>query len=454
VLVEFTQPRPLPPGAFTGLITTGLAHWQQTIYGNLPGSVNHYYDDMSRGKFAFVPAAETQGTAGDGVVRVRLSVPHPNSKKDFALLQPYLKQALVLANPYVNFAAYDTNGDGEIQRDELNVLFVVAGYESSNNSGTPSMWAHATGLSDPPILDGKKLSRYAAIGEVQVHGGAAMPATLGVIVHELGHTALSLPDLYKGPTPLGSFCVMAGGSWGRRDGEPSGSTPVAMSAWSRVKTGFITPTVIEPGAPQQAIALAQTAGTEFLGVEVEPTIYKIETSDPDQYFLIDNRQNAGYDEGLQASLNFATVSGGLGIYRIDEALGAGSGKIAMMADNSASPSGIGTLYNLEGGKTFSPFTDPSSDDGDGMFTGLTVTPTTASGPLMVATLGFQPFGCNAITARIKEHEIHGRVFKLVAGNIFLGYAATGSGVALGVDSNATFTLHAEAPGIWSVGACP
>ncbi|WP_438020348.1 M6 family metalloprotease domain-containing protein [Sorangium sp. So ce315] len=462
ILLEFTQGGGITaPGAFTGGFATDLEYWKQTLYGSLPGSVNHYYADMSRGKFSFIRARETHGTANDGIVRIKLPVAHPNSKNDFALIQPYLKQALVMANPFVNFASFDANGDGKVGGDELNVLFVVAGYETANTGKTPSVWAHALGFEEPITLDGKALSGYAVVGERQVHKirgvPTTMPATVGVIVHELGHSAIGLPDLYKGPTPAGAWCVMGSGTWGKTTGSPAGSTPVAMGAWSRIEAGFLAPTVIEPGTSAHDIPVVQSASAEFLGHTVEPTIYKIETSDPDQYFLVENRQNEGYDRGLQPWIDFGGVSGGVAIYRIDEARKASQGKVAFMADNPAAPSNVMNLYNLEGGRTFTPFTDPSSDDGDGKFTGLSITGLSAAGPIMLARVRYVPFGCNAITASIAEHEIHGRVQKHVVGfvdqQLFLEYRTTGALEGLGLDRNEVVTLHVEAPGMWSVGGC-
>lgn len=459
VMVEFT-PDPTMPSTWDGSFRTGYSYWDQTIYGNAPGSVNHYYNDMSRDKFSFVRVSETQGIANDGIVKVRLPYPHPNCRNDWAgSCLNMIKDALSAANPYVDFAAFDTDGDGTVERSELNLLFVVAGYETSNNAtATPSFWAHALGFGGDPIVDGKKVEAYASVGEVHKHvvGGVLteVPATLGVVVHELGHTALGLPDLYKGPSPIGVWCVMGSGSWGKKTGDMSGSTPTAMSAWSRVKAGFLSPLVIAQGAAAQNIGVVQSAGTTFLGLEVDPNIYKVETSDPQQYFLIENRENDGYDEGLQKSISFASAPGGLAIYRIDEDKSASEGKIIIMANIPTYVNNISSLYNQESGKTFTPLTDPSSDDAHGQFTGLSVTDISAAGPIMVANVSFTPFACNAITAKVSEHEVHGRAFKLLADNIFYGYKATGTTQHLGFDKNAIVTLHVEAPGMWSTGPCP
>ncbi|AUX42299.1 hypothetical protein SOCE26_037290 [Sorangium cellulosum] len=462
ILLEFTQGGGLAtPGAFTGNFETDIAHWKQTMYGSLEGSVNHYFADMSRGKFSFTRAPETQGTANDGIVRIKLPFAHPNSGKDYELLQLYLKEALVMANPFVNFASFDTNADGKVRGNELNVVFVVAGYETANTGKTPSVWAHSLGFYDPITLDGKVLTGYVALGERQVHTvrgvPTTMPATVGVIVHELGHAAVSLPDLYKGPTPLGAWCVMASGSWGNKAGSPAGSTPVAMSAWSRLHAGFLAPTVIEPGSPPQDIPIVQSAGAELFGHDVDPTIYRIDTSDPNQYFLVENRQNEGYDRGLQRWFSFEVFPGGVGIYRVDEAIAAKHGKIAFMASNPSKPSFLENLYNEEGGRTFTPLTDPSSDDADGQFTGLSITGFSASAPIMLAHVSYVPFDCNEITASVAEHEIHGRVEKQIVDvgeeQLFLGYLTTGAHQDVGFDKDEIVTLHVEAPGMWSVGGC-
>lgn len=459
IMVEFTQPS---GDAFNGKISTALSYWQQTLYGSQPGSVNHYYMDMSRGKFSFYAPRESQGTANDGIVRVKLPYAHPNSQSDYSTTQFYMREALKLANPYVNFAMYDFNADGKVSRDELDVIFLVAGYATNHTSKIPSIRGHALSFSQSITLDGKVIPGYAAFGEKHtfVKNGLAtdIPSTVGTIVHELGHLAVGLPDLYKGPTDLCHFCLMSSGSWGNLKGEPAGSTPTAMSAWSRVHAHFLEPTVIQPGDPAHDIPIVQTAGSELFNQQVEPTIYKIETLDPDQYFLLDNRQNAGYDAGLSRFRDFDTQKGGIAVYRINEAKSAGQGKVHLVSEAPLLWSEqTDELYDQGPGNEFTPFSDPSSDDGDGMFTGLSLTDFSASNPIMVAHVGFVPFGCNEITARIAEHELHGRAQKQILESngqqIFLGYVATGTGEALGLDESEVVTLHVEAPGLWSTGDC-
>ncbi|MCV5901673.1 immune inhibitor A, partial [Escherichia coli] len=84
----------------------------------------------------------------------------------------------------------------------------------------------------------KKITDYCVFADYQVDH----QATLGVIVHELGHLMLGLPDLYarNSDASIGSWGVMGAGSWAKKPGDSySGDTPVNMSAWSKHAAGFV-----------------------------------------------------------------------------------------------------------------------------------------------------------------------------------------------------------------------
>ena len=91
------------------------------------------------------PATEAHGTAGDGVVGwLSLPLSHPNrgitgsktateAEKNQALHDTRLaiKAAIEAAGPYVDFAAYDRDGNGALATTELAVTVIFAGFESS-----------------------------------------------------------------------------------------------------------------------------------------------------------------------------------------------------------------------------------------------------------------------------------------------------------------------------------
>jgi immune inhibitor A len=135
---------------------------------------------------------------------------------------------------------------------------------------------------------------------------------LGVHCHEFGH-ALGLIDLYDTTPPgnpdsegLGSWSLMAYGSWGGPESRP-GSRPVHLDAWSKAKLGFLTPVLLDTNAASVSIGPVETDGS----------VYRLWTNGDDgaEYFLVEHRAAApwSFDEHLPAS--------GLLVYRVDEAAG-------------------------------------------------------------------------------------------------------------------------------------
>ena len=82
-------------------------------------SVKDYYEEVSYGNFSISPAPETDtllgGDVNDGVVSVVLNYAHPNTGGTIDIRnQNITRDALIAADSFVNFAQFDTNGDGTI----------------------------------------------------------------------------------------------------------------------------------------------------------------------------------------------------------------------------------------------------------------------------------------------------------------------------------------------------
>jgi M6 family metalloprotease-like protein len=288
-------------------------------------SIKAYYSEASYGKLTLVPVTESYGTANDGVVGwVNIGATHPTPELTGAANQEITRQAISMANSYVNYATYDTNGDGYISSNELHIFVVVAGYEKSWSDTSPHVWAHNWHLYDASLpnygfvyYDGKWLGDYSHDGFYsqvgEKHG--AHQATIGQSAHELGHD-LSWPDLYDvsgDSAGVGHWSIMGSGSWNPDDGSVNaGTSPAHPDAWLKWYQGWLMPAAINGTKNNIALPAVETTPRAFL--------LRLNTNEVDwefwhysgtgEYFLIENRQYTGFDAELDGC--------GLLIWHIDE----------------------------------------------------------------------------------------------------------------------------------------
>jgi len=175
-----------PVGIFNGKILFILASFSDRD-GTYPAglfasfitnNIKDYFSEASYGKVTLSPAAETNGTANDGVVGwVNLGYAHPNTGSSTDIRnQQITKDAILKANPYVNFKAFDKNSDGYVDSSELAVVVIVAGFERSYSATyTPNVWGHKWSLDSvgAPVVDGVTVGAY--------HSGAGGYAQFGEI---------------------------------------------------------------------------------------------------------------------------------------------------------------------------------------------------------------------------------------------------------------------------------
>ncbi len=310
ILVSFTdQPPTYPASTFASLLDVDLVD---------------YYAAASFGAAAIVPARESYDVPWDGVVGwLPLGIPHPDTANLIGLRNQRLTRAAIrAADPYVDYAAYDRNGDGVVDSDELAVVVVAAGYDCAYATMHPSVWAHSWWLHavDPPEVDGVVVGGYhgneggyAQIGEIHARSDAdAHAATVGVLAHELGHLVFRLPDLYdidQSSNGVGPFCLMGFGNWGKTSQDQwIGSTPVLTSAYIRCRLEW---SVARSASGTVAV---RAAGSPLAGAD--DTVWMAETSDPAEYFLVENREPFGYDEGLTRFIGASF--GGIAIWHVNE----------------------------------------------------------------------------------------------------------------------------------------
>lgn len=309
--------------------STAASTWQQRWFG-ATASVADYYDEVSYGQLELEPAAETSGLANDGIVGwLPLGYAHPDPRNvDYPASAAVIGDALAAADPFVDFSAYDTDGDDVIEPHELHLVVIMAGYETAwAGAGAacgPSVWAHrwVIGFGEP-VLDGQTVGGegYATFGELHCAVGEepGLPATIGIMAHELGHD-LGWPDLYDvdlSSDGIGNWSLMAYGTWNAVSGGRSGSSPAHPDAFSKVQQGWVT--------PQQVTST--TAGVALDAVSTAPDLVQVldnpggvdwggGSAGEGEYFLIENRQLTGYDSGLPGC--------GLAVWHIDESVSGAS----------------------------------------------------------------------------------------------------------------------------------
>ena len=193
-------------------------------------------------------------------------------------------EAVRKADDDLDFGKFDRNGDGFI--DHLCVVHSGQGQESSANGDC--IWSHKWYDYDEPRVDGVVAGPYTMLSEF---------SPVGTFAHELGHD-MGLPDLYDygyDTYGAGIWDLMATGSWA-----DNGNTPVHLSAWCKMKLGWLTPVDLVATADNISVA----------AVEKSPSAYRIWIEPPYEYFLIENRERTGWDANLPA--------GGMLIRHIDE----------------------------------------------------------------------------------------------------------------------------------------
>ncbi|MEO6809050.1 MAG: M6 family metalloprotease domain-containing protein [Isosphaeraceae bacterium] len=225
-----------------------------------------------------------------------------------AKMHEAIKDALVLADPLVNFKNFDKDSDGFVDA----IAFLHSGYGAewggTDSDGTDykdRIWSHRWSIPTWTSAEGVKVSAYHISPSLWGTSGTD-PGRIGVICHETGHF-FGLPDLYDGGTGsgIGSWCMMAN-SWGF-DG--SQYYPPHFSAWSKIQLGWVVPTPITTPGTYTAPASATSA-----------TVFKITTGYPSgEYLLIENRQAVGYDQKIPSGTG--GDKGGLAVWHIDDVKG-------------------------------------------------------------------------------------------------------------------------------------
>lgn len=270
------------------------AKFDTLIYYNRTGTVVNYYLQVSYNQLTIT---SPQLPSNLGWSRAPQTYAYYVNGLNGTGTYPHNSQKLVedlvdLINPQVNFSQFDNDNDGFVD----GLIIVHAGPGAEYTGSDDDIWSHQWGI-NPRLRDGVYISTYSIQPEYWVSPG---DMTCGVFCHELGHV-FGLIDLYDTDytsVGVGRWSLMAAGSWNGS----LGSSPAHLDAFSKICLGWGN--VISP-----IFNLSEAA---VPAVESDPVIYQLWTNgEPgNEYFLVENRQQIGYDTYLPSS--------GLFLWHIDE----------------------------------------------------------------------------------------------------------------------------------------
>jgi len=376
LLIDFPNSTPTQP-AYPSTFTTSQI--DARVFGSpatgMPNdSLHNFYDRSSYGTL------DIKGTTYGWYhsPRTRDQVAPITTGDNYVAEQGLIKEAIMAMDAQgVDFSQYDNNGDGEI--DYFNVVWTgPAGAWSS------FWWGHQWSyFLDSYKVDGKSLGDYT--WQWEKSSSRQTDFNPDTVIHETGH-ALGLPDYYDYDPEVGP-----GGGVGGAD---CMHLYMDHNAFSKYLLGWVTPKVIASG--EATITLRESATTTDAVIVMPDASIAAPFK---EYYVVQNRQNAGNDIGGQV-FPWGTNRGGLMIWHVDAR---GSGGFAW--NNSYTSHKLLRLMEADGeemietegwadegdlyrpGASFDTTSRPTSRDYAGAQTGVFVHDIVEAGKVITARIG-------------------------------------------------------------------
>lgn len=188
----------------------------------------------------------------------------------------------------VDFSQYDWDGDGEV--DQVFVLY--AGKGEADGGAVSTVWPHEFALSYSDYgkslsLSGVTVDTYACSAELN---GRGKLGGIGTFCHEFSH-CMGFPDLYdtgySGWFGMGYYDLMSAGNY-----NGDSKCPAGYSAYEKHKCGWLTYQDVTNIAEDLNVtglkAISEGGGAYVLKNKAHE----------DEYYIIENRQNTGWDAYL------------------------------------------------------------------------------------------------------------------------------------------------------------
>ena len=270
------------------------------IFTEQPGSLTHFYREMSRGQFELT---------GEVLPRRYASRSNGNTYADMeAGYGRFAREIIEAADADVDFSRYDNDGpDGVPNSGDddgyVDYIFIVSasappGFIVGDATGVSRLGLSYDFVSQDRALHGGFIQIQSKSGSVQ--RGKNFADAVGIMAHEFGHF-LGLPDLYdldRGSEPdhdsggIGYWGLMAHGIRGWD--EISGPNP--FCAWSLGQLGWL-------GVNNQQLKVLSEDQDDvvFADVNAGGDVYLLPASAPaEHFFLVEfrSRQHSYYERNL------------------------------------------------------------------------------------------------------------------------------------------------------------
>lgn len=291
IMAEYTDIK-FQPGNIQAKFSALLNQPNYTQNGAI-GSAKEYFSDNSMGKYS-----------PDFVVTKVVTLPknrayygeNDATGRDMRPDEMIYDACKAAALEGINFAEYDSDKDGIVD----NVFVFYAGHNEAERGPMESIWPHRFSIANKNLtLNGVRLKTYACTSELRASSGSEM-AGIATFCHEFGHV-LSLPDLYdtdyaangQGKSLHNSLSIMSSGVYNN-----DGKTPPYYTSIEREFLGWLEPTEI-------------TESKNYTLDQIHKNVvYKIPTSNPGEYFLLENRSRIKWDAYIGGT--------GMLVYHIDK----------------------------------------------------------------------------------------------------------------------------------------
>lgn len=253
------------------------------------GSVRDYFLAQSNGQFELDFDVVGPVTMSNNYGYYGYDSSYQKDEKVYEMI----KEASDAIQDQVNLKDYDWDGDGEADQ----VFFLYAGLGQASGGSASTIWPHESELRYWPCgvlsYPTGKINTYACANELQpeTQGSSRyISAGIGTICHEFSH-CLGFADMYDtsggGGYGMSVFDVMDQGSY-----NGNGFVPCNYTAFERIYAGWVEPIELIDPATVKDMKSVSDYGRPFIMYNYKNT---------NEYFLMENRQNTGWDEGLYGS---------------------------------------------------------------------------------------------------------------------------------------------------------